>query len=164
MSPAPVPVAALDLSDGSSVNPTNFVVDAGVAVKWYVPEVHEADAKRFLSPVFTLHVPELFFPEFGNIIWKKARLLKTPEISEAEGAAILELLEGVALTVHSMAQLLKAAFDLAMSAARPTVYDSYYLVLAKTLNCRFVTADQVFYESLNAGPFSPYLLWVTDPT
>lgn len=63
-----------------------------------------------------------------------------------------------------MAQLLKAAFDLAMSAARPTVYDSYYLVLAKTLNCRLVTADQVFYESLNAGPFSPYLLWVTDPT
>lgn len=86
MSPAPVTVAALDLSEGSSVNPTNFVVDAGVAVKWYVPEVHEADAKRFLSPVFTLHVPELFFPEFGNIIWKKARLLKTPEISEAEGA------------------------------------------------------------------------------
>ncbi len=164
MSPAPVTVAALDLSEGSSVNPTNFVVDAGVAVKWYVPEVHEADAKRFLSPVFTLHVPELFFPEFGNIIWKKARLLKTPEISEAEGRAILELLEGVALTVHAMAQLLKAAFDLAMSAARPTVYDSYYLVLAKTLNCRLVTADQVFYESLNAGPFSPYLLWVTDPT
>jgi predicted nucleic acid-binding protein len=164
MSPAPVTAAALDLSDGLSVNPTNFVVDAGVAVKWYVPEVHEADAKRFLSPVFTLHIPELFFPEFGNIIWKKARLLKTPEITEAEGRAILELLEGVALTVHPMAQLLKAAFDLAMSAARPTVYDSYYLVLAKTLNCRLVTADQVFYESLNAGPFSPYLLWVTDPT
>jgi predicted nucleic acid-binding protein len=163
MSPAPATVAALDLSAGSSVNQTNFVVDAGVAVKWYVPEVHEADAKRFLSPVFTLHVPELFFPEFGNIIWKKARLLKTPEISEAEGHAILELLEGVALLVHPSAQLLKAAFDVAMNAARPTVYDSYYLVLAKTLNCRLVTADRAFYESLNAGPFSPYLLWVTDP-
>ena len=163
MSPAPATAAVLGLSDRPSVNQTNFIVDAGVAVKWYVPEVHEADAKRFLSADFILHVPDLFFPEFGNIIWKKARLLRTPEISEAEGYAILELLAEVALTVHPMAQLLKAAFELAMSAARPTVYDSYYLVLAKTLNCRLVTADRVFYESLNIGPFGPYLLWVADP-
>jgi predicted nucleic acid-binding protein len=54
-------------------------------------------------------------------------------------------------------------FDLTTSAARPTVYNSYYLVLAKILNCRLVTADQVFYQSLSTGPFSPYLLWVTDP-
>ena len=96
MSAARSTVAALDPGRRPSVNPTNFVVDAGVAIKWYVPEVHEADAKRFLNPAFTLHVPELFYPEFGNILWKKARLLKTPEITEAEGRDILELLLGVA--------------------------------------------------------------------
>jgi predicted nucleic acid-binding protein len=145
------------------VDPVSFVVDAGVAIKWYVPEVHEADAKRFLNSACNLHVPELFYPEFGNILWKKACLLKKPEITEAEGREILELLLGVALTVHPMAPLVLVAFELAASAARPTVYDSCYLVLAKTLNCRFVTADRVFFDSLKGGPFGPYLAWVADP-
>ena len=34
--------------------------------------------------------PDLFFPEFGNIVWKKARLLQVPEITEDEGRLILD--------------------------------------------------------------------------
>ena len=62
-----------------------------MAIKWYLPEAHEAEAKRVLNPAFTLHVPDLFYPEFGNIVWKKARLLKVPEITEDEGRDILDL-------------------------------------------------------------------------
>ena len=29
---------------------TDLVVDAGVAIKWYIPEIHEHEAKRFLDP------------------------------------------------------------------------------------------------------------------
>ena len=154
---------SLDPGAHPSVNPIDFVVDAGVAIKWYVPEIHEALAKRFLNSAFTLQVPELFYPEFGNILWKKARLLKTPEITEAEGRDILDLVLGVALTVHPMGPLLKTAFELAVSAARPTVYDSCYLVLAKALNCRLVTANRVFYDSLKSGPLGSHLAWVADP-
>ena len=163
MSADPPPVAALDPAAHASVNPIDFVVDAGVAIKWYVPEIHEADAKRFLNSAWNLHVPELFYPEFGNILWKKARLLKTPEITEVEGREILNLLLGVALTVHPMGPLLTTAFKLAVSAARATVYDSCYLVLAKALNCRLVTADRVFFDSLKSGPFGSHLVWVADP-
>jgi predicted nucleic acid-binding protein len=154
---------ALDPAAHPSVNPIDFVVDAGVAIKWYVPEIHEANAKRFLNSACNLHVPELFYPEFGNIVWKKARLLKTLEITEVEGREILNLVLGVALTVHPMGPLLRTAFELAMSAARPTVHDSCYLVLAKVLNCRLVTADRVFYDSLKSGSFGPHLAWVGDP-
>jgi predicted nucleic acid-binding protein len=139
------------------------VIDAGVAIKWYVPEVHEAEAKRFLDPAIRLHVPELFYPEFGNIVWKKARLLKAPEITEAEGRDILDLLLGVSMTVHPMAPLLKAAYDLAVSPARPTVCDACYLILAVALGCRLVTADRPFYDALQGGPYGPRLLWVADP-
>lgn len=147
----------------SSSMPTDFVVDAGVAFKWYVPEVHDAEAKRFLDPAFILHVPDLFYPEFGNIVWKKACLLKAPEITVDEGRDILDLLLGVSLAVHPTAPLLKSAYEIAVTPARPTVYDCCYLALATTLGCRLVTADQAFYNALKVSPLGSRLLWVADP-
>ncbi len=49
--------SAPDLSerfqDPSANGTAHFVIDAGVAIKWYVPEVHEAEARRFLD--LTVH-------------------------------------------------------------------------------------------------------------
>ncbi len=140
-----------------------FVVDAGVAIKWYVPESDDAEAKRFLDPGFELHVPELFFPEFGSIVWKKARALKIPEMTTAEGLDTIRLLLGVSLAAHPMAPLLETAYEIAAGPARPTVYDCCYLVLAEALGCRLVTADRAFYNALKASRHGPYLLWVADP-
>jgi predicted nucleic acid-binding protein len=145
------------------VGTIDLVIDAGVAIKWYVPEVHEQESKRFLDSAYTLHVPELFFPEFGNIVWKKARVLKTPEITVEEGRTILALLLGVSMTVHAMKPLLEAAYDLAVGLERPTVHDSSYLVLAHHIGCRFVTADRSFYDAFKKGPLGPLLRWVADP-
>jgi predicted nucleic acid-binding protein len=152
-----------DVSHGSSVlSQSDFVIDSGVAIKWYVPENYEAEAKRFLDPAYTLHVPELFYPEFGNVLWKKARLLKFPEISVDEGRRILQLLRAISLTVHPMAPLLELAYDLAVGPERPAVYDACYLILAKMLGCRLVTADRPFYDAFKNGPHGPLLLWVAD--
>ena len=159
--PAPDPSRR---SQSPSVNGTmDFVIDAGVAIKWYVPEICEAEAKRFLDPSYSLHVPELLFPEFGNILWKKARVLRVPEITVTEGRNILRLLLSVPLMVHPMAPLLEPAYDLAVGPERPTVYDSCYLVLARALGCRLVTADRSFYDAMRKGPAGPFLLWVADP-
>ncbi len=139
MSAAPTPAAS------------KLVIDAGVAIQWYVPEPHEAEAKRLLDPAYTLHVPELFLPEFGNIVWKKVRRLKAPELTEAEGRNLLRLVLGVPLMVHPMAPLLEAAYDLAVGPGRMTVDDCCYLALAQALGCRLVTADRAFYSAMNSG-------------
>jgi predicted nucleic acid-binding protein len=148
---------------GPGLRSDAFVVDAGVAIKWYVPESDEAEAKRFLDPGFELHVPELFFPEFGSIVWKKSRVLKAPEMTTAEGLDTIRFLLGVTLTAHPMAPLLEAAYEIAAGPARPTVYDCCYLVLAEVLGCRLVTADRAFYNALKPSRHDPYLLWVADP-
>lgn len=150
-------------SDPPAPAMVDLVVDAGVAIKWYVPEVHEAEAKRFLDPAYKLHVPELFFPEFGSIVWKKARLLRVPEITEAEGRDIVDLLLGVSLTIHPMAPLLGSAYDIAVGPGRLTVYDCSYLALARSLGCRLVTADRAFYDALKGGHHGSHLFWVADP-
>lgn len=47
-----------------------YVIDASVAVKWYLPEVFEQEASRLLNGRHELHVPELILPEIGSITRK----------------------------------------------------------------------------------------------
>ncbi|MEO8383259.1 MAG: type II toxin-antitoxin system VapC family toxin [Acidobacteriota bacterium] len=49
------------------------VVDASVAAKWFLPEIHSDAAARLLDPTIALYAPDLIVPEFGNILWKKIR-------------------------------------------------------------------------------------------
>ena len=55
------------------------VVDASVAIKWYVDEIFDAEAELLLAGGFELQAPELLIPEFGNIIWKKNRSGQLPK-------------------------------------------------------------------------------------
>jgi predicted nucleic acid-binding protein len=50
---------------------TCYVVDASVAVKWFVPEPHTQAALRFLNGDHQLMAPDLLVPEIGNTLWKK---------------------------------------------------------------------------------------------
>ena len=47
------------------------MVDASVAVKWFVPENHSAEALRLLDEGFRRHIPVLLHTEVGQTIWKK---------------------------------------------------------------------------------------------
>ena len=48
-------------------------MDASVAIKWYVPEVHSEIAACLLDGTHELIAPDLLLPEFGNIVWKKVQ-------------------------------------------------------------------------------------------
>ncbi len=52
---------------------TKFVVDASVAIRWVLPEIHTAAALRLRHPDYELFVPDFFFPELGNVFWKRIR-------------------------------------------------------------------------------------------
>jgi hypothetical protein len=40
--------------------PDRFVVDSRVGIKWFVPEVHSADAFRLQAPGRSRHIPAFF--------------------------------------------------------------------------------------------------------
>jgi predicted nucleic acid-binding protein len=46
---------------------SRYVLDANIAVKWFVPEIHSDAARRLLATNHTFLVPDFFFPEVGNI-------------------------------------------------------------------------------------------------
>src|SRR5262245_18417393 len=115
-----------------------YVVDASIAIKWYVPEIHSVEAERLLDPAHELHAPDLIVPEFGNILWKK---VGRGELTEAQARKIVEAFIGVPMFKHPASPLLEAAFDGAVQSAQ-TVYDWTYLALAVAFNCPMVSADE----------------------
>lgn len=132
------------------------VVDASVVIKWYVDEVHTAEAEQLLDGRFELHAPELLLPEFGNILWKKCRQ-DDLEVNEAELA--LKLFRKQSVILHPHDNLLKTALLGALETGQ-AVYDWTYLSLALSLTCPLVTADRRFYIGLRNTRFSQHLVWV----
>ena len=132
------------------------VVDASVAIKWYVDEVHTAEAEQLLDGRFELHAPELLLAEFGNILWKKCRQDEL-DLTEAEEA--LELFGKQRVILHPHTTLIKTALLGAIEAGQ-SVYDWTYLSLALSLTCPLVTADRRFYLGLRNTRFKQQLVWV----
>jgi len=137
---------------------TRWVVDASVAVKWFVPEVHTQAALRLLRDGTTLLAPDLLLPEFGNIVWKKVR---RGELGSEDARETLRAFSVVPLRVYPSAPLLEPAFEIAHTTGT-TVYDSLYVALAAGEECRLVTADRKLWEAHQGGALEESLAWVED--
>ena len=135
-----------------------FVVDASVAIKWFLPENHSEAARRLLAQQHCLYAPDLIFSEFANVLWKRVR---KNEISKNEADSTLEGLLALHLQVQPSQSLMPLALEIACRVNR-TVYDSLYLAGAIVLSSLLVTADAKFYRALSQGPLSAQLLWVED--
>jgi predicted nucleic acid-binding protein len=148
---------------GPSPPPSDLVLDASVAIKWYIPEVLATQARRFMSARFRMHVPSFFAAECGNTIWKK--VAQRRELDRDRGREIIDELLAYPMQVHETEGLILAAYDLAHGVGDPklAVYDFVYLALAVALGARLVTADRLFYDAIRPTPLAPSLLWVADP-
>ena len=135
-----------------------LVVDASVAIKWVISEVHSASAMRALRRSNDLLAPDLIWAEIGNVLWKKHRA----ELLEAQEAEQLLLdLRRFPLRIFPSPDLYEEAWDIAVTHSR-TFYDSLYLALAVKTNCRLVTADRKLLNAFQKLPLSAHLLWIED--
>lgn len=122
--------------------PSRCVVDASVGIKLFVDEPLSERARRLFEglaadPPAELHVPDLFFIECANILWKYTRRFgRALEDSQADLADLGKL----TLRVVSTADLMEDALTLAAETGL-TAYDSCYAVLAQRLEIPLVTAD-----------------------
>ncbi len=123
------------------------VVDASVGIKLFVVEEGSEAADRLfeeLIPDETLgtapsrfFVPDLFFVECGNILWKYVRHYGYSADSARQDVADLQTLR---LQTISTADLLTPAFELALQYGL-TAYDACYSALAQGLSLPLITAD-----------------------
>lgn len=137
---------------------SGYVVDASVAIKWFVPEIHSDAALRARHGGYRLHVPAFMMLELGNVLAKKIRRM---ELTRHEGDAILKELKHLPLQQHADERLFPAAYTLACETHR-SLYDCLYLALAEAVDGILVTADRKFYAALAAGAYGRHVLWVED--
>ena len=123
-----------------------FVVDASLVVKWFVPEVHSAAARKWLDASHDFIAPDLMFPEAGNALWKKVR---RGELSSEDAQRLVRDLSVVGVEAVSMRALASDAHALAVRTGI-TVYDATYLTLAVRLETQLITGDDQFARKLAA--------------
>ena len=129
------------------------VVDASVAVKWFLPENGQPLVSQALALLDTYDreevrfvVPDLFYVETASAIWKAVR---AGRVSRAFGDQALALLTQRKFTTVPSLKLLDKAFQIAADHGR-TVYDSLYVALAVQTNSQLITADERLANSLAA--------------
>lgn len=132
---------------------TKVVVDASVAVKWFLPEIHSEAAERLLDPELSLCAPDLVLSEIANTLWKKTR---RGEIAPQNTSEILIAFSRIPIELVSCGNLVPAALMLANSLDR-TVYDTLYLTLAIARSGVFVTADRKFHFAVVQAGLAQYI-------
>jgi len=136
-----------------------FVVDASVAVKWYLPEQHGDCATRLCRSDTVLEAPDLLHSEIGNALWKRVR---RKELTRDQAGEIIFALSRTPIEMYPSRLLSAAALQIACE-TNLTVYDSLYLATAVLTGSRLVTADRRFYETARgAAPLKDQVLWVED--
>jgi len=131
----------------------SFVLDASVAAKWMLPvksELLRAEAFCLLDAYeaaeVSLLVPDIFWPECGNIVWKAARQGRLPR-ADAESA--VQILLDRKIPTISSSELLPEALAIAFNFGR-SVYDSLYVSLAAHTKNELITADEKLANAMAA--------------
>jgi predicted nucleic acid-binding protein len=145
---------------------SRFVLDASVAVKWFVP----ADREPFTEEaheLLNLHeenkirllVPDVFWVEAANVFWKDLRRGLWTAIharTALDGLAKLSLESFESRRLLSLASTIATNFD-------RSLYDSVYIALAMNEKCEVLTADEKLANATAAhlpvrwiGRFSPH--------
>ena len=139
-----------------------LVVDASVGIKLFVEEeLSDRAAELFeglaWEPPLHIYVPDLFYLECGNILWKYVRRFDYPTAQASES---LSSLGALALERLSDALLFEESLALAL-AHGISVYDASYVTLAQHLGVPFVTADERLVRKLQGSGIE--IRWLGEP-
>lgn len=138
-----------------------IVIDASVALKWYLPEednAAEADllAVDFFKSKKELLVPTLFDYEIINTL--KVAVARN-RISEADALAAITRFQLLKIERHDFLPLQDATFRLALRYQR-SAYDAAYLALAEANNTKLYTGDKRLFNAVN-NVFA-WVKWIGD--
>jgi predicted nucleic acid-binding protein len=131
----------------------NAVLDASVAVKWLLPAdtepLHDEAMdllRRFQRVEIRLFVPEFFWLEISNVLWKRTR---GPGVTKSIAQSLYRDMQAKGLKTIRSTRLIPAAFEIAVTYER-SVYDSLYVALARDLETFLITADEKLANAIAA--------------
>jgi predicted nucleic acid-binding protein len=115
----------------------SLIVDASVALKWFVEEAQSTQARALAAADEPLIAPDLVVAEVGNALWKKCRI---GAITRAQAVNALDQLPKHFDELHLCPPLRLRAVALALDLNHP-IYDCLYIALALRESASLVTAN-----------------------
>ena len=145
------------------MNDNLVIIDASVAVKAILPNPLQNHCLALVQTFIDIQpaAPALWTYETTSAIAKSVHF---GVITEGEARQALEKLDslGVHLFIADDEQNLNA-FNWTLQLKRASAYDSYYLVLAQTLECDFWTADKRLFNALH-DEHPSWVRWIEEMT
>lgn len=134
--------------------PLTCVVDASVGAKLFLEEkgsdIAEALLKNSVAdPLQSLFVPDIFFVECANVLWKRVR---PGDYSEHQARWDLADLRSMRFRVVPTGELVESALAIACQYGI-SVYDACYVALSRDEDIPLLTADHKLVEMLQGAPF-----------
>ncbi len=140
----------------------HVVVDASLAFKWLVNEIHTDEAnslgRLWNSQGIRVAAPYLMPVELTNALHQ--RVVRGELTVEAATQRMASLLSS-GLELHQPPHLYGRALALARQLGQGATYDAHYLALAEMLDCELWTADRRFYRTVS--PVVERVRWVGEP-
>ncbi len=135
------------------------VVDASLAVKWLVSEVHSDEAaalaRSWVSAGMQPVAPHLMPIEVANALYRR---VVRRELSLEVAARLMDSLTAAGIELRESTRLHQRAMALARQVQQSAVYDAHYLALAEMLDCDFRTADERFQRAARTS--ASYIRWI----
>jgi predicted nucleic acid-binding protein len=137
---------------------SDFIVDASVAVKWFVAETDSLVADELSASNHRLFAPRLILTEVANALGRKAM---TGLMSAAEACVYLRSLPQYFDDVLAVDGLIEPALENACAIRHP-IYDLIYLEAARRLDAQLVTADRRFIAKIAGTDFARHVTLLSD--
>jgi predicted nucleic acid-binding protein len=125
-----------------------IVIDASLAVKWYLDEAWADEAEALLFEYEgDIVVPDVFISEVIGALVRRANMDKAMRSDSAAATARFQTLfdTGSITAIRSLPPAVVRAATLAIDLGHP-LKDCIYLALAMELECELVTCDARFAE------------------
>jgi predicted nucleic acid-binding protein len=133
----------------------SLVVDASVALKWFLSEEpHASQALALVQDGSTLIAPDFLIAEVCNAAWRSARLGR---ISQAQVDEIAASLPRFFDALVSATRLAPRAVAIAGHIDHP-VYDCLYLALAEAERASLITADMQLLGKVRATSWEQWVM------
>jgi hypothetical protein len=137
---------------------SDLVIDASVAVKWFVSEEASDKADEVSASDYTLLAPRLIVTEVANALARKAmQKLITP----LEAAEYVRTLPQFFAGLIDVEDLIEPALQNACSYMHP-IYDFVYLEAARRRNTRMLTADQKFFARVKDTNLAKFVISLSE--
>ena len=141
----------------------DIVLDSSIAIKWYLREVLSDKALHLRMLIekeaLSVGVPQIFFLETANVLWKKSKL--THELSSNDAKGIYSRILDTSFYIVQDGDILLKSLEISLRHSI-SVYDGMYLASALYLKSTLVTADAALVRRFAGSELAKHICFLED--